>query len=943
MDGHDGTARRRAACNVGLHTCLSLRAALAAVRGRRRRSPDTINVPAGTININNDLVIQSDITVSRGERANERSSTAARSTAASASRRPATRDQPLHGPQRRGGPGRFPGRRRHPQPRRRRRRSTDVRVTGEPRAGRSGGGIANVRGNAARSQRSLSTTTSRPTAAGSRASAGRRCPTATALVDQRLDDRSATRPRSAGPAACRRATAAASPRCARSTIADNTGGAARRRRDRADQQRHAADRARASSRATSSATTSTNCGGDAAVTDAGANVENDKECDFDVTGDHGGRRHGADATRAASSTCSRSPPPARPSIARRCRPATRPGRPTRGCGRDRRARAATRAPSSSTSAATVTITSGPTGTINSSSASFTFSTPRARRDLPVPADGTGPAGDLRPVRQAGRAAATAGSADGSYTFSVRALDGVFPTRRSRHARSRSTPPDTTHHRRAERADERHDADVHVHLSRAAPRRFQCRVDTAAFATCTSPHTTAALAQGAHTFEVRAIDAAGNADRRRPRASFTVDTTAPEHDHRHRARPAASARRSADVHLHSTEPGATFQCALDGAAFGACPSATPASRRARTRSRSAPSTPPATSTAHPRRDRGPSTPSRPTPRSPPARPGRSASTTRDLHVHLDRGRRRRSSARSTAPPSAPARVGYTGLAQGAHTLPGPRRRRRRQRRRLTRLASLDRRHRRARHHDRHGPERRRPTTPRRRSRSARPRRGATFQCRVDAAAFATCTSPLTTAAAGAGRAHVRGPRDRRRRQRRRLAGLAGDHRRHDRARDDDHRRAERARRTTRRRPSRSRRRPGRRSSAGSTPRRSRPAPRRTRRRRWPTASTPSRCARSTRPATSTALPPRATSLVDTTAPEHDDHGPHAEPEQRHDTDVRRSAPRPARPSSAGSTPRRSPPARRRSRARRSPPGRTRSRCARSTPRATSTARPPRRRS
>jgi hypothetical protein len=41
--------------------------------------------------------------------------------------------------------------------------------------------------------------------------------------------------------------------------------------------------------------------------------------------------------------------------------------------------------------------------------------------------------------------------------------------------------------------------------------FACRVDDADFSACSSPRTPAALADGSHTFEVRATDAAGNAD------------------------------------------------------------------------------------------------------------------------------------------------------------------------------------------------------------------------------------------------------------------------------------------------------------------------------------------------------------------------------------------------------------------------------------------------
>src|SRR4029079_16393340 len=50
--------------------------------------------------------------------------------------------------------------------------------------------------------------------------------------------------------------------------------------------------------------------------------------------------------------------------------------------------------------------------------------------------------------------------------------------------------------------------------------FECRVDDAAFAACTSPHTvTSAL--GAHTFAVRAIALDGTADRTPATRSFTV--------------------------------------------------------------------------------------------------------------------------------------------------------------------------------------------------------------------------------------------------------------------------------------------------------------------------------------------------------------------------------------------------------------------------------------
>ncbi len=53
--------------------------------------------------------------------------------------------------------------------------------------------------------------------------------------------------------------------------------------------------------------------------------------------------------------------------------------------------------------------------------------------------------------------------------------------------------------------------------------FECSVDGAAAAACTSPYTTSPLANGPHEFEVYAIDAAGNVDATPAQASFEVET------------------------------------------------------------------------------------------------------------------------------------------------------------------------------------------------------------------------------------------------------------------------------------------------------------------------------------------------------------------------------------------------------------------------------------
>jgi hypothetical protein len=99
--------------------------------------------------------------------------------------------------------------------------------------------------------------------------------------------------------------------------------------------------------------------------------------------------------------------------------------------------------------------------------------------------------------------------------------------------------------------------------------FQCSLD-AVQAACTSPRTYTGLAAGAHTFQVRATDAAGNVDPTPASYTWIVDLTAP--DTTIGSGPAnPTSATSATFMFTSTEPGSSFECRLDGAAFSACSS------------------------------------------------------------------------------------------------------------------------------------------------------------------------------------------------------------------------------------------------------------------------------------------------------------------------------------------------------------------------------------
>jgi hypothetical protein len=100
--------------------------------------------------------------------------------------------------------------------------------------------------------------------------------------------------------------------------------------------------------------------------------------------------------------------------------------------------------------------------------------------------------------------------------------------------------------------------------------FQCALDGAAFAACTSPRTYSGLGEGAHSFAVRVRDAVGNFDPSPADRSWTVDLTPPNTtigDGPSGTVPVASASFT----FTASEPDSTFGCSLDGAPFAPCTS------------------------------------------------------------------------------------------------------------------------------------------------------------------------------------------------------------------------------------------------------------------------------------------------------------------------------------------------------------------------------------
>ena len=164
--------------------------------------------------------------------------------------------------------------------------------------------------------------------------------------------------------------------------------------------------------------------------------------------------------------------------------------------------------------------------------------------------------------------------DGPHTFSVRAIDhaGNRDHTPAEHVWTIDTvPPDTTITSAPPAAD--NSAMVSFGFRSNEPSTtFECSLDGGAYAACASGATFGPIGDGAHSFAVRARDRASNVDSSPAIHAWLVDTSTP--DTLLLSGPSgATESTSATFTFLSPDagPGATFQCALDGAAYTACTS------------------------------------------------------------------------------------------------------------------------------------------------------------------------------------------------------------------------------------------------------------------------------------------------------------------------------------------------------------------------------------
>ena len=210
-----------------------------------------------------------------------------------------------------------------------------------------------------------------------------------------------------------------------------------------------------------------------------------------------------------------------------------------------------------------TIDSGPIGFVSSTSATFTFSDTQAGVTFECSLNAEPFAACTSPMEYTGLPL-------GSHTFQVRATDGVDPSTSAARTWTVDTvaPPVPTITSGPSRPVASRSASFSF-TDDEGGTTFECRLDGGLFAPCVSPRVLTGLAQGPHTFRVRALDAAGNASAAASRA-WKVDTIAPRTTIVTGPK-LRTASHTARFTFRSSEAGSKFQCKLDRRAWQACKS------------------------------------------------------------------------------------------------------------------------------------------------------------------------------------------------------------------------------------------------------------------------------------------------------------------------------------------------------------------------------------
>jgi hypothetical protein len=207
-----------------------------------------------------------------------------------------------------------------------------------------------------------------------------------------------------------------------------------------------------------------------------------------------------------------------------------------------------------------TITQAPPAVTSATSATFAFTASEAVCSFQGSLDGAAFVAVLSPLT-------LQGIAEGSHVYRVRAVDpagNVDPTPATHPWVIDATPPDTTISQAPPALTNATTATFAFTASEAGCT-FEGKLDGATFQVIASPLVLHGLGEGAHTYQVRARDAAGNVDASPATFTWTIDTTPPETTLT-QVPPSPSGSSSAMFAFTASEAGCTFQRSLDGGGY-----------------------------------------------------------------------------------------------------------------------------------------------------------------------------------------------------------------------------------------------------------------------------------------------------------------------------------------------------------------------------------------
>ncbi len=217
-----------------------------------------------------------------------------------------------------------------------------------------------------------------------------------------------------------------------------------------------------------------------------------------------------------------------------------------------------------------TIESAPAATTLDTSATFTFAASEAGSTFECSLDAAAFSGCVSGVTYTGLSVS-------AHSFSVRAIGaaGSIDLTPATHAWTivppDITPPDTTID--SSPSTSTSTSATFTFSASEGGSTFQCSLDTAPYAACTSPRTYTGLSATAHTFAVKATDLSGNTDLTPATHAWTVlpPDIIPPQTTISSSPPATTISTSATFEFTADEAGSTFECKLDSGSYSACTS------------------------------------------------------------------------------------------------------------------------------------------------------------------------------------------------------------------------------------------------------------------------------------------------------------------------------------------------------------------------------------